>query len=45
MTIQTNTGEIITTVKTRRTPIKVTHEKYVDDLTISDAIDTYYLDL
>ena len=37
--IQTNIGEVITKVNTRRKPLKVTHEKYVDDLTILEAID------
>jgi hypothetical protein len=33
-----NVGEIITKVNNRRTAIKYTHEKYVDDLTIAEAI-------
>ena len=37
--IPTNIGEIVTKINSRRRPIGHTHEKYVDDLTILEAID------
>ena len=36
---QTNVGEVITKINTRRKPLTATNEKYVDDLTIAEAID------
>ena len=37
--VQTNVGEVISKINTRRKPIVSTHEKYVDDLTLLELID------